>query len=300
MVAIGDVLRVARAAGDVAADVSLAALAAVVHRSPSRVHRAFVAVVGETPKAFTTRVRLDRAAAALLAGDRPVAVVAAEHGFASHAVFTRNFTRRFGVGPQRYRTRGLDVPGDRVAAGHGVAVAATAPCVGLYRMTSHGRDTSTVSYDIVVKDLPDVHALVRRKRVPREEIAAALGEILPAVFAHAQRTGVAMAGPPFSRYPEVGMGTVLMEGGVPTVAAAPGDADAGIEAITVPAGPAATLVHRGPYDGLPAAYRAIETWLQDSGRSAAGPPWETYLTDPGEHPDPATWETEVVQPLTAG
>jgi hypothetical protein len=59
------------------------------------------------------------------------------------------------------------------------------------------------------------------------------------------------------------MGTLVIEGGVPTTEAATGDPDAGIEALTI-----------------------------------AGPPWETYLTDPGEHPDPETWETEIVQPIT--
>ena len=151
--------------------------------------------------------------------------------------------------------------------------------------------------DISVRDLPAVHALVMRRRVTRDEIATALAECLPTVFGYAQRHGLAITGPPFARYPEVGMGSLVIEGGV-TVAAppstAPGD---GIEALAIPAGRAVVAVHRGPYDSLPESYQEIEKWMRDQGLSAAGAPWETYLTDPGEHPDPATWETEIVQPV---
>lgn len=57
-------------------------------------------------------------------------------------------------------------------------------------------------------------------------------------------------------------------------------------------------IHRGPYDGLPATFQAVEAWVREEGRSPGGPPMEIYLTDPGEHPDPATWETQVVLPVT--
>jgi AraC family transcriptional regulator len=297
---IREMLRLLRAVNDRRrTDVSLAALSALAHRSRFNLHRRFVAVVGETPKAYTTRVRLDRAAADLLATDRPVAVIAAAHGFAGHEVFTRNFTRRFGVSPRAYRARGLglDADDDRIVAGHAATVASVAPCVGLYRMSVEERNTP-VPVEIAAKDLPAMHALVMRKRVSRDEIAATLATMLPALFTHAQQNGVAMAGPPFARYPEIGMGSLVIEGGIPTVEPAAGEPGAGIETLTVPAGPAAVAIHHGPYDSLPETYQAIEAWIAEEGRAAGGPPWETYLTDPGEHPDPETWETEVVQPIS--
>ena len=152
--------------------------------------------------------------------------------------------------------------------------------------------------DVVVKDLPAVYALVMRRRIGRDEIAATLAEFLPAVFGYAQRHGLAITGPPFARYPEIGMGSLVIEGGVPVAALPDDEPGDGIETLTVPAGPAAVTVHRGPYEGLPQTYRDIEAWMHAEGRAAAGPPWETYLTDPGEHPDPETWETEIVQPIS--
>lgn len=277
-------------------DVSLPVLAAWAHRSKFDLHRRFRRLVGETPKAYTTRVRLARAAAELVSTDRRVSEVAFDHGFASHEVFTRTFTRHFGHSPQVYRTCGLHVAGDHAAAVHASTVGSTAPCIGLYHLSITERK-SAVPLDISVRDLPGFHALVMRHRITRDEIAAALAKSLPTVFGYAQRHGLAITGPPFARYPEVGMGSLVIEAGV-TVAAppstAPGD---GIDVLAIPAGQAVVAVHRGPYEMLHESYQQIERWMRDQGLSPAGAPWETYLTDPGERPDPATWETEIAQPV---
>jgi AraC family transcriptional regulator len=277
-------------------DVSLPVLALWAHRSRFDLHRRFRGLVGETPKAYTTRVRLARAAAELVSTDHRVSAVAFAHGFASHAVFTRTFTRHLGHSPQGYRNRGLHVAGQRAAAIHAAAVGSAAPCIGMYHISTSERKAA-VPLDVSVRDVPALHALVMRRRVTRDEIATTLAECLPAVFAYAQRHGLAISGPPMARYPEVGMGSLVIESGMPIAAPAsvpPGD---GIETLAVPAGRAVVAVHRGPYDGLPESYQEIEKWMRERGLSAAGAPWETYLTDPGEHPDPATWETEIVQPV---
>ncbi len=281
-------------------DVSLAALSRLAHRSPFHLHRRFARIVGETPKAYTARVRLTRAAADLLRTDRAASVVAFDHGYASHEVFTRAFTRLFGLTPSAYRARGLSTEDDRAIAAHAATVASVAPCIGLYHLptTTIEKRNTHVPIDIAVKDLPATHALVMRRRISRDEIATALSECLPRIFAEAQRQGLAITGPPFARYPEIGMGSLVIEGGMPIAAPAPPDATGdGIEALTMPAGPAAVTIHRGPYERLIETYREIEKWLEEHGRTPAGPPWETYLTDPGEHPDPETWETEIVQPI---
>ena len=277
-------------------DVSLSAMSALAHRSPFNLHRRFVQVTGETPKAYTSRVRLSRAAAELVATDRPVTAIAFDHGFASPEVFTRAFARQFGVAPRVYRARGLHVDDDRSARTHAAIVASVAPCIGLYHMTTAGKET-LVPVDIVVKQLPDIHALVMRRRIGRDQIAETLAFMLPVIFGYAQSNGLALTGPPFSRYPEIGMGSMVIEGGLPIAAPAPHELDPGIEALTLPGGSAAVAIHRGPYDRLHETYQAIEEWIQTQGRTVAGPPWETYLTDPGERPDPETWETEIIQPI---
>lgn len=277
-------------------DVSLAALATLGHRSPFSLHRLFLRVTGETPKAYTARVRLTRAAADLRTTRHTVAEIAFGNGFGSHEVFTRAFVRQFGVTPSAYRADG------RWSPGQADVVTASAPCVGLYRVStsapSFSRLRKAPPMEIFVKDQPEMHALVMRRRISRDEIAATLAEFLPKVFGYAVGNGLAMAGPPFARYPELGMGSLVIEAGVHLAAPPPDAPGDGIEVITIPAGPAAVTIHRGPYDTLPDTYRAVESWLDQEGRTPSGPPREVYVTDPGDHPDPATWETEVIQPLS--
>jgi effector-binding domain-containing protein len=53
-----------------------------------------------------------------------------------------------------------------------------------------------------------------------------------------------------------------------------------VQARELPETEAATLLHRGSYDGLSAAWRALNRWVEASGRRPSGPPREVYLSDP--------------------
>jgi effector-binding domain-containing protein len=59
---------------------------------------------------------------------------------------------------------------------------------------------------------------------------------------------------------------------------------------SLPAGPAAMTVHRGPYAGLAAAHQAVHDWCTAHARTLAGPRWEVYGP---HHDDPAEVWTEV-------
>jgi AraC family transcriptional regulator len=139
--------------------------------------------------------------------------------------------------------------------------------------------------------------------VPRAEIAATIGAELPKVFHHAQQRRIAIAGYPITRYLDMTMGHVTLEIGLRVGAhegawtASEGGGD--VVAETLPGGPAAVTVHSGPYDGLPAAYAALEEWIAANGFHPAGAPWEAYLNDPGDYPNPQNWKTEVSWPLRA-
>jgi len=67
-----------------------------------------------------------------------------------------------------------------------------------------------------------------------------------------------------------------------------------VYATETPAGEAAVAVHRGSYDRMNEAYRAIEKWMAVNGRESAGQTWEIY-GDPT--PDPADTETTIVHLL---
>jgi effector-binding domain-containing protein len=67
-----------------------------------------------------------------------------------------------------------------------------------------------------------------------------------------------------------------------------------VRASALPAGPAAMTVHRGPYEELDAAHRAIARWSADQGRELTGQRWEVY----GDwYEDPALLETRIYYAL---
>lgn len=280
-------------------NIVLRELAAAARQSPFHLHRRLRSALRETPKSFTLRLRVDRAAAALLSTRQSILDIALANGFESHESFCRAFRRRFRMSPTIYRKRGLNGPGARR---HAELVAEIGPCVGLYRLDLVQTSSRTsMNYTIERRILTAQPILVVRRRVPRSAIAATIGAELPKVFLHAQQHGIAISGYPITRYPEITVGMMTIETGM-RVASHSGtwtDAEGGgdVLAETLPAGPAAVTVHAGPYDQLHDAYVAVEEWIRANGFRAAGAPWEVYLNDPADHPDPQDWKTEVYWPL---
>lgn len=84
-------------------DLSLAALSRQAGLSPSHLHQLFKAVVGETPKAYVARLRLERSAFRLLIHDTSLLDIALDCGFRNPETFSRAFKRRFGQPPSAYR-----------------------------------------------------------------------------------------------------------------------------------------------------------------------------------------------------
>jgi AraC family transcriptional regulator len=281
-----------RVAHNLDADVSLAAFAAAARRSPFEVHRAVRRLTGETTKRYTSRLRLDHAAAELVLGKRAILDIALDCGFASHEVFTRAFLRRFGMSPRAYRARGL-AGGSRVARTHAATVRVAGPCIGLHYLSTLQRRPA-MSVSITKQQLEPRLALVMRRKTTDKEIAKTLGEVLPAVWGYAAKNGIPLAGPPFTRYVEMGRGLWTIEAGLPISAPAQGEGD--IVATELPGGMAAVAIHKGSYETLGETHAAIERWL-DANKLTAGAPWETYVTDPATTPNPAEWQTQVVYPL---
>ena len=73
--------------------------------SSRQIHRVFQDTFGETPKQYTQRLRLERAAFLLGFQHGSVLDVALAVGYESHEVFTRAFKRHFNVSPKEYRNK---------------------------------------------------------------------------------------------------------------------------------------------------------------------------------------------------
>jgi AraC family transcriptional regulator len=279
-------------------DVSLDALARSAGLSLFHLHRVFARAAGETPKQYTLRLRVDRAAALLLTTRESVLRIALDCGFQSHEAFSRAFKRRFGMSPTAYRKRGFSCGTDREQAAHHEAlVKAVGPCVGLLRRNISRRMANEMEYSITKKALAPQPVLVVRRRVKPDELANALGPAFQTLFLFAQQNALALAGPPLTRYLDWGPGVMTIEPGMPVAAHGSAPADDDIRADTLPGGFAAVTTHTGPYDGLTAAHAAVQQWIEAQGLMAAGGPWELYITDPADFPDPKDWKTEIYWPL---
>ncbi len=90
---------------NLAADLSVEALAARAHMSARHFARSFRAQVGITPARYVERLRLEAARRALEEASEPLAAVAAGCGFGTPETMRRTFLRALGVGPAEYRRR---------------------------------------------------------------------------------------------------------------------------------------------------------------------------------------------------
>jgi AraC family transcriptional regulator len=78
-------------------------VARALGRSPFHFHRQFSRRVGETPRAYVERLRLERAAYQLAVYETPIVEIAVGLGFNSHETFIRAFRRKFRCAPGDYR-----------------------------------------------------------------------------------------------------------------------------------------------------------------------------------------------------
>jgi AraC family transcriptional regulator len=92
-------------------DLSLDRLADRASLSPYHFQRVFQSVVGESPKQYTLRLRLERAAFQLKIRQATILEIALAAGFRSHETFSRAFRRRFDMSPKEFR-RGQQAAGD--------------------------------------------------------------------------------------------------------------------------------------------------------------------------------------------
>ena len=88
-------------------DLRLASLARHCGVSAYYFQRLFRAAVGESPKQYVRRLRLERAAVWLKHTQAPVVELALAAGFRTHEAFTRAFTARFRVPPRLFRKDAL-------------------------------------------------------------------------------------------------------------------------------------------------------------------------------------------------
>jgi effector-binding domain-containing protein len=137
-----------------------------------------------------------------------------------------------------------------------------------------------------------------RLTVPRTEMRTVMGPGLGELMATLQAQRIVTAGPWFTHHLRMDPATFDFEIGVPVTAPV---APAGrVTNGQLPGATVARTIYRGPYEGLPSAWKEFNAWIAAQGQIAGPSLWETYVTDPKENPDPATWRTELTRPLLNG
>lgn len=280
--------RVIRAiAADLDAPLDLNALADIACFSPYHFHRAYRAIAGETAAETVRRLRLHRAANALLSADTPIAEIAARAGYSGPDAFSRAFAAAYGATPAVFRARGA------LAAPH--------------------RPTATedplTTYQIDIADRPALRLAAFGHRGPYQDIGPVFERVM--IWAHGEglapplrAVGVYYDDPEAVAPSELrsDAGVVISAEVGAEVGIASGGADGALDPhlVDLAGGPYALLKHVGPYATLPAAWAFLyREWLPKSGREpAAAPSFEEYLNDP-RSVAPEALETLICAPLRA-
>jgi effector-binding domain-containing protein len=103
---------------------------------------------------------------------------------------------------------------------------------------------------------------------------------------------VAPTGPAWSLYEPAQEDGLRIAAGLPVLESA--DMPTGVERVELPEQEVAVTVHRGSMDGIGAAYRAVMTWIEATGRSAAGGAREVSLAWEPEEPARCVTELQIV------
>lgn len=228
-------------------NLKLESMARVAGVTPSHFSRSFTATIGESPRAYVERLRLERAAHLLVVRAASILEIALDSGFQSHETFTRAFRRRFGIAPSRWRNG----PGSLRATTdahdeRGPSLAERLPAGSLSPTT--------------IRTLRPLPVLFARHLGPYEDVPPTMWGGVQAAAARRRIAtqgmllGVAHDAPELTEPARCRFDACIVVDGSAAAAWTPTD---GVGAQVLPGGPFAITTYVGPYGGLPAAYGAI-------------------------------------------
>jgi effector-binding domain-containing protein len=154
-------------------------------------------------------------------------------------------------------------------------------------------------FECKTQTMPAQPVLSVRTQTTIQNLPQVLGETYRQIFEYMQELGAWPAGAPFVAYynmdaqnPDVQ--NLDMEIGFPVAASLP--ARGAIQFSELPQRQAATCIYTGPYDGMGAAYDAINAHMAQNGLTLNGPIYEVYLNDPSET-SARELQTEIIFPV---
>ena len=245
-------------------------VAGAFRQSPFHFHREFSRRVGETPRRYVERLRLERAAYQLAVHDTPVVQIAVALGFNSHETFARAFRRKFDCSPTDYR-RGVKVFQQQ----------------RLERNRDFRGDGCRLSEARFEPADPGWLLAVRRVGPYSGLDPAGADQVWRRLRAHAEQDGVAWGPLRIGLYPDDPGLTppALQQSDLCIPIAAPVEGDGEVRCLELGGGVWAAIDHWGPMSTVGQAYRNLADAVRRSGAwaFAEGPPAHVYHRfDPGE------------------
>jgi effector-binding domain-containing protein len=141
-----------------------------------------------------------------------------------------------------------------------------------------------MSVETVVAKAQPMLYVKRSSKMDPQAISGAMGEAFHAVGSFIGGVGITPAGPPLAIYRKWGDGNLDFEVGFPVDPKDLAKATKDVRAGETPSGPAAKLIHIGPYDTLRKGYEELERYLADKGLPQPSVTWDVYLDDPDRTP----------------
>jgi effector-binding domain-containing protein len=151
------------------------------------------------------------------------------------------------------------------------------------------------AYDVIIKKVEAQRVASLRDTIPTY---SDVGQLFNEIFGYLFQQKAQFAGPSIGIYHDM----EYREKDVDVEVAVPlANSVAGTKRIKVHELPSvkqmACTIHKGPYEMIGDAYRAVMTWVDINGYEFSGPNREVYLEGPGQGKDPASYVTEVQFPI---
>ena len=164
----------------------------------------------------------------------------------------------------------------------------------------------TMTYpDVITKAVPAATVAgltATAASATQEDVGPVVGPMYPVIMRRLAAAGVTPTGPSIAYYTPAAASADAAgasadvagasEDGLRVHVTFPVAAESvpGLERIHIPAAEVASLIHRGPMDGVDAAYQFLHAWVRDHGFIGTGRAREVYLECPD---DTSEWITEI-------
>jgi effector-binding domain-containing protein len=133
--------------------------------------------------------------------------------------------------------------------------------------------------------------------IPRSEMMKEFGPAVHELIAVMEAQGSAPSGPVFAHHFKITPETFDFEVGFPVKK--PVRESGRVKPGELPAAKVVRTEYRGPYEGLPAAWKEFSSWVKSNDLNPRSDIWEVYVAGPESGPDPSSYRTELNWPLAS-